>query len=75
VTRVAKPRERSVQDVHQDTDAERAWIVVGQERQTVTLGDGVDFFGWARKRWPSPRWSVELNPWQLSPTRPEAQRP
>jgi hypothetical protein len=51
-------------------DAERPWIVVSQEHRTATLDDDADFFTWARERWPGPRWTVELDPWQLSPTRP-----
>jgi hypothetical protein len=51
-------------------DPERPWIVLGSERQTVTLDDGVDFFEWSSERWPRPRWTVELDPWQLSPPWP-----
>ena len=35
----------------------------------VALDDGVNFFEWARELWPAPRWSVELDPWQLSAAR------
>jgi hypothetical protein len=48
-------------------DPERPWIVVGREHRTITLDDGVSFFDWAHDHWPSPRWEVELDPWQLSP--------
>jgi hypothetical protein len=48
-------------------DAERPWIVVGQERRTVTLEDGVAFSAWAHEQWPAARWNVELDPWQLAP--------
>jgi hypothetical protein len=48
-------------------DPEQPWIVRHQERRTVELDDGVRFFEWARKQWPAPRWTVELDPWQLSP--------
>jgi hypothetical protein len=47
-------------------DAERPWIVLGSERHTATLADDVSFFEWARERWPSPRFKIELDPWQLS---------
>jgi hypothetical protein len=50
-------------------DPERPWIVVGpQEHRTVELNEGVQFFAWARVQWPPPRWSIQLDPWQLSPT-------
>ena len=52
-------------------DLERAWIVVGQEHQTVTLADGVKFFEWAREHWPEPRWTVQPDPWHLTPAWPE----
>ena len=48
-------------------DPQRPWIVLRLEHRTVELDDGADFFTWAREQWPDPRWSVELDPWQLSP--------
>jgi hypothetical protein len=48
-------------------DSARPWIVVGREHRKVELGDGMGFFDWARERWPEPRWSIELDPWQLAP--------
>ena len=54
--------------------ANRLWIVIGQEHRTVTLDDGVSFFEWARKHWPSPRWTVQLDPGQLSPVWPRKER-
>jgi hypothetical protein len=46
-------------------DADRPWIVRGRKHRTVELDDGVSFFEWATRRWPTPRWTVELDPWQL----------
>jgi hypothetical protein len=48
-------------------DPERPWIVLGQEHRSVTLEDGIVFWSWVQERWPAPRWSVELDPWQLAP--------
>lgn len=48
-------------------DDERPWIVLGQEHRTVSLDDGISFFEWAHENWPEPRWTVQLDPWQLSP--------
>jgi hypothetical protein len=51
-----------------DHDLERPWIALGSEHRTVTLEDGASFLAWARERWPQPRWTIELDPWQLGPT-------
>jgi len=48
-------------------DPSKPWIVVGHGRGTVTLEDDASFFAWAREQWAAPRWTVELDPWQLSP--------
>lgn len=47
-------------------DTDRPWIVSGRSHGKVTLPDGESFFDWARDHWPAPRWSIELDPWQLS---------
>jgi hypothetical protein len=46
-------------------DPEQRWLVLGREPHTVTLDADENFFLWARERWPEPRWSVELGPFQL----------
>jgi hypothetical protein len=51
-------------------DPDRPWMVLATEHRTIKLPDGLDFFVWARERWPAPRWSVELDPWQLAPAWP-----
>jgi hypothetical protein len=51
-------------------DPNRPWVVVGRERSTVTLEDGLEFFAWVHEHWPAPRWSIELDPWQLAPAWP-----
>jgi hypothetical protein len=48
-----------------ERDPERPWLVLAQEHRTVTLEDGVNFYEWAHTQWPDPRWTVELDPWQL----------
>ena len=37
---------------------------------THEVPDGQDFFTWARQQWPTTRWTVELDPWQLTPKWP-----
>jgi hypothetical protein len=51
-------------------DLERPWIVLGRAHRAVTLADGVSFYAWATERWPTPQWTVELDPWQLAPPWP-----
>jgi hypothetical protein len=51
-------------------DGEKPWLVVGSERYTATLPDDLSFFEWAHGHWPSPRFRVELDPWQGGPTWP-----
>jgi hypothetical protein len=51
-------------------DPERPWIVLSTEHRAIELPDGSDFFAWARDRWQTPRWSVQLDPWQLAPKWP-----
>jgi hypothetical protein len=47
-------------------DPERPWIVLGSEHQTVELADDASFFERAAEHWPGPRWTVQLDPWELS---------
>ena len=51
-------------------DRERPWIVRGTEHYIVELDTGQDFFTWAAERWPGERFTVQLDPWALSPRRP-----
>lgn len=46
-------------------DPEKPWFVVGQEHRTVRLDDDAAFSEWAHRNWPEPRYSVQLDPWQL----------
>jgi hypothetical protein len=49
-------------------DPDRPWMVLSSEHRTIKLPDGLEFFAWARERWPAPRWAVELDRWQLAPS-------
>jgi hypothetical protein len=51
-------------------DPERPWIVRGTSHGTVALEEGANFFEWVAENWPAPRWSVQLDPWQLTPKWP-----
>jgi hypothetical protein len=48
-------------------DPARPWIVVSTQHQTIELPDDSDFFTWAHDHWPTSRWTVQLDPWQLAP--------
>jgi hypothetical protein len=50
-------------------DPDRPWVIRDSEHRTALLEDSENFFVWARSHWPEPRWSVELDPWQLSSER------
>jgi hypothetical protein len=41
-------------------------IVTGVEPRTVDLEDGVDLYAWVAERWPAERFTVQLDPWELS---------
>jgi hypothetical protein len=51
-------------------DPERPWIVLGRAHRTTTLEDEESFFEWATENWPAPRWTVEFDPWALTPGSP-----
>jgi hypothetical protein len=48
-------------------DPERPWIVRDISHGAVTLEADASFFEWAAENWPAPKWSVELDPYQLAP--------
>jgi hypothetical protein len=47
-------------------DPDRPWIVTGVAQRTAELEDDVDFFVWAAERWPADRFTVQIDPWELS---------
>jgi hypothetical protein len=48
-------------------DPDRPWIVRAQHHESVRLGDGISFFEWAAGQYPRQQFTVELDPWELSP--------
>ena len=60
--------KRALEGVHAFGDPEREWIVIGQGHRRVMLDRGLNFFEWAHEHWPAPRWTVELDLWQLDRT-------
>jgi hypothetical protein len=49
-------------------DPSKPWIIVAREPRSVQLADSHNFFDWAKAQWPVDRYTVELDPWQLSPS-------
>jgi hypothetical protein len=46
-----------------EDDADRPWIVVGDiQHLTVELDDDANFFDWAARKWPKPRFEAPLMP-------------
>lgn len=45
-------------------DPVRPWIIADVSHRTVDLPDAGEFPDWAREQWPSPRYTVELDPGQ-----------
>lgn len=47
-------------------DPAKPWLIVSVRRgMTAELDDALNFFTWAHEQWPSDRYSVELDPYQL----------
>jgi len=49
---------------------DRPWVVLSSEHRTVVLADDANVLQWAAEHWPRPRWSVQLDPWSLTPAWP-----
>ena len=48
-------------------DPNKPCVIVSIRRGlTVELADEIPFMDWAHDRWPSPKYSVEPDPWELS---------
>jgi hypothetical protein len=50
-----------------ENDPERPWVVRDQRHETVQLADDVPFFQWSTARYPRDRFTVQLDPWSLTP--------
>lgn len=48
-------------------DPDRPWMVLSSEHREIKLPDGQNFFAWAHEHWPEPRWSIDLDPFDLAP--------
>jgi hypothetical protein len=48
-------------------DPERPWLIVGSGHHQIELEPDIDFYQWAREQWPADRFTVQLDPWSLTP--------
>jgi hypothetical protein len=48
-------------------DLQRPWIVLRSRHETVRLAEDVPFFEWSAARYPHDRYTVQLDPWSLTP--------
>jgi hypothetical protein len=48
-------------------DPDHPWIVRDQRHETVKLDHGINFFAWAAGQYPREHFTIELDPWELSP--------
>lgn len=47
-------------------DPDKPWLIVRVRTQMkVELDDGRSFFEWAHEQWPTERYTVQLDPYQL----------
>jgi hypothetical protein len=51
-------------------EPDRPWIVTNRKHRTIELDDGASFFEWAAQHYPGERFTVELDPWSLTPGKP-----
>jgi hypothetical protein len=48
---------------------EKPWLIISSRHEEVELPDHESFFEWSAKNYPRERYSVDVDPWTLSPTR------
>ena len=41
-------------------------LITSREHLTASLDDGLSFFDWAASKWPRDRFTVDLDPWELT---------
>jgi hypothetical protein len=50
-------------------DPQKPWLILNSRHEEIELPDGASFFDWAAKHFPRERYSVDVDPWTLSPAR------
>jgi hypothetical protein len=48
-------------------DPVRPWLIIGSAHHQIELEPDIDFYTWAREQWPADRFTVEPDPWSLTP--------
>ena len=49
-----------------ERDPAKPWLVIDVSHRTIELPNVGEFADWARQQWPSPRYTVELDPGQTA---------
>ncbi len=52
-------------------DPEKPWLIIDSRHEEIELADDESFFRWAAQNYPRERYSVDVDPWTLSPSRSE----
>jgi hypothetical protein len=50
-------------------DEREPWLIVSSHHEEVELPDDVAFFRWVAEHYPKSRYSVDPDPWAMSPKR------
>ena len=50
-------------------DEKKPWLIVSQRHEEVELPDDAAFYRWIAEHYPKNRYSVDPDPWTMSPKR------
>jgi hypothetical protein len=50
-------------------DEHRPWLIVSSRHEDVELPDDAAFYSWIAERYPTSRYSIDPDPWTMSPNR------
>jgi hypothetical protein len=50
-------------------DEQKPWLILSQRHEEVELPGDAAFYSWIAKHYPNSRYSVDPDPWTMSPNR------
>ena len=50
-------------------DEKKPWLIVSKRHEEMKLPDDESFFRWTAQNYPRSRYSIDVDPWTLSPKR------